>query len=78
MSHATNEQQNLATELGYTNERSINWGDRFSKGNRLVWPTRSEWQTADYIKVGSHPRSTNHQKFTHLEDALKSPLSDPT
>ena len=74
MSYATDEQLKLAEELGYENDRSTTWGDKFSNGKRLVWPIRSGWQTADYISAGNSERSVNHKRFEHLEDALRRPL----
>lgn len=60
----------LAESLGYTAERSVDVGSRFTNGTRRVWATRYGWQTADIIEN----RYVGHQTFDHLSEALLRPL----
>ena len=66
MTYATEQQMELAAELGYTRERSPRNGDSFNKGNRDIWAIQKGWQTADLID-GYYQ---NHQPFYELELAL--------
>lgn len=70
MTYATREEITLANELGYSVEESIQYGNRFTNGNRNVWAIREGWQTADLID-GSY---CNHKAYTQLEEALKREL----
>lgn len=72
--YANDHEVEVATDLGYTHNRSPKTGSDFSKGRRRVWGTYRGWQTADL--VNNH--FTNHKMFDsrNLVGALKRPLED--
>lgn len=78
MPYATEDEVKLATELGYSHQRSHRFGSKFqNSGDRRIWSIRMSesssgfgWQTAD-LENGWY---TNHKKFSDLSSALRRPL----
>lgn len=66
MAYITQEEQDLALNLNFEIQISVQKGARFNRGDRYIWPVMEAWQTADLID-GSY---CNHQKFKSLTDAL--------
>jgi len=77
MAYSTEEDQRVASDLGYAHERSTNRGCKFTKGQRHIWSIyelrtyTASWQTADLIDN----RFTNHQAYESLTEALRRELS---
>ena len=75
MPYATDEEIELAKELGYEHTRSQETGDHFGKhrkgAERRVWSimygARIKWQTADIV----HGFFVNHLVFEDLSRALR-------
>ena len=66
MAYSTLDEKDLAKSLGFQITEDSQFGTRFVKQQRHIWPTKEGWQSADLI----HGYYCNHLHFKNLKDAL--------
>ena len=68
--YITNEEIDLALDLGFEVTMSCAKGTTFDRLHRHIWNIRDGWQTVNTTVDGYE----EHLKFDYLSDALRRPL----